>query len=52
MLKSTITRWFAALVFATPGFVTEQDFADDVRRGGYTGEVIVASDLTSLTFGS
>ena len=36
----------------TPGFVTEQDFADDVRRGGYTGEVIVASDLTSLTFGS
>ena len=32
-----------------PGFVTEQDFADDVRRGGYTGEVIVASDLTTLT---
>ena len=24
MLKSTITRWFAALVFATPGFVTAQ----------------------------
>jgi ribonuclease Z len=35
----------------TPGFVTEQDFADDVRRGGYTGEIIVASDLTTLTFG-
>jgi ribonuclease Z len=35
----------------TPGFVTEDDFVDDVRRGGYTGEVIVASDLTTLTIG-
>lgn len=34
-----------------PGFVTEADFADDVRRGGYTGEVIVASDLTTVSFG-
>ncbi len=32
-----------------PGFGTEQDFIDDVRRGGYTGDVIVASDLTTLT---
>lgn len=32
-----------------PGFMTEDDFADDVRRGGYTGDVIVASDLTRLT---
>lgn len=34
-----------------PGFVTEQDFVDDVRRGGYTGNVIVASDLTTVTLG-
>jgi ribonuclease Z len=34
-----------------PGFVTEEDFADDVRRGGYTGEVIVARDLTTVTLG-
>ena len=33
----------------TPGFVTEDDFVDDVRRGGYTGDVTVASDLTTLT---
>jgi ribonuclease Z len=33
-----------------PGFVTEADFADDVRRGGFTGEVVVASDLTTVTF--
>lgn len=33
----------------TPGFVTEDDFVEDVRRGGYAGEVTVASDLTSLT---
>ena len=32
-----------------PGSVTEDDFVDDVRRGGYTGEVTVASDLTSVT---
>jgi ribonuclease Z len=33
----------------TPRFVTEDDFVDDVRRGGYAGEVTVASDLTTLT---
>jgi len=27
----------------------EQAFADDVRSGGYTGEVVVASDLTSVS---
>ena len=27
----------------------EQAFVDDVRSGGYTGEVVVASDLTSVT---
>lgn len=32
-----------------PGLGTEADFADDVRRGGYTGEVIVAADLTTVT---
>jgi len=33
------------------GGTTEHDFIDDVRRGGYTGEVTVASDLTRLTIG-
>jgi ribonuclease Z len=32
------------------GRSTEQDFVDDVRRGGYTGEVVVAEDLTSVSF--
>jgi ribonuclease Z len=32
------------------GRATEQDFVDDVRRGGYTGEVVVAEDLTSVSF--
>jgi ribonuclease Z len=27
----------------------KQDFVDDLRRGGYGGEVIVADDLTSVT---
>lgn len=31
------------------GGTTEQDFIDDVRRGGYTGTVTVASDLTRVT---
>lgn len=35
----------------SPGFVTEDDFIDDVRRGGYTGEVSVASDLTRVQIG-
>lgn len=34
-----------------PGFVTEADFVDDVRRGGYTGDVIVAVDLTTVQVG-
>lgn len=28
-----------------------QGFVDDVRRGGYTGQVIVADDLTSISLG-
>lgn len=32
-----------------PGRTTKQDFIDDVRRGGYMGEVIVADDLDSIT---
>ena len=31
------------------GEVTEQDYVDDLRAGGYGGEVIVASDLTTIT---
>ena len=27
----------------------EQAFEDDVRSGGYTGDVVVARDLTTLT---
>ncbi len=29
---------------------TKEDFVDDVRRGGFTGELIVADDLTSFEF--
>ena len=39
------------LTHLIPEPVTEADrqgFADDVRRGGYTGEVIVADDLTTI----
>ena len=31
---------------------TKDGFIDDVRRGGYTGNLIVADDLTSFTLGS
>jgi ribonuclease Z len=31
------------------GAVTEEDYVSDLRRGGYTGNVLVAEDLTSLT---
>jgi ribonuclease Z len=30
---------------------TKEDFAGDLRRGGYTGEIIVADDLASIEFG-
>ena len=42
------------LTHLIPEPLTEEDrkgFADDVRRGGYTGEVIVAEDLTTVTLG-
>ena len=29
----------------------EQAFIDDVRSGGYGGEVVVARDLTTVTLG-
>jgi ribonuclease Z len=32
------------------GVSTKEDFADDLRRGGFVGQVIVADDLTSFTF--
>jgi ribonuclease Z len=32
------------------GASSKEDFANDLRKGGYRGEVIVADDLTSLTF--
>jgi ribonuclease Z len=32
------------------GVSTKEDFANDLRKGGYRGEIIVADDLTSLTF--
>jgi ribonuclease Z len=32
------------------GRATAQDFVDDVRSGGYVGELIVAEDLTSVSF--
>ncbi len=31
------------------GTTTKDDFVDDLRRGGYLGEIIVADDLTSVT---
>ncbi len=34
-----------------PGQATEADFEDDVRRGGYTGDVVVARDLTTVRIG-
>lgn len=40
------------LTHLIPEPVTEEDrqgFVDDARRGGYTGEVIVADDLTTVT---
>lgn len=42
------------LTHLIPEPVTEEDrqgFVDDVRRGGYTGETIVADDLTTITLG-
>ncbi len=42
------------LTHLIPEPITEKDrqgFVDDVRRGGYTGEVIVADDLTTVTLG-
>lgn len=32
------------------GPTIKDDFVDDLRRGGYTGEIIVADDLTSVEF--
>ena len=32
------------------GPTTKDDFVDDLRRGGYTGEIIVADDLASVEF--
>ncbi len=34
----------------TRGTASKDDFADDVRRGGFTGTVIVADDLTAVSF--
>ena len=42
------------LTHLIPEPITEDDrqgFVDDVRRGGYTGEVIVANDLDTFTLG-
>ena len=42
------------LTHLIPEPITENDrqgFVDDVRRGGYTGEVIVANDLDTVTLG-
>lgn len=42
------------LTHLIPEPVTQEDrqgFVDDVRRGGYAGEVIVADDLTTITLG-
>ena len=42
------------LTHLIPEPITEKDrqgFVDDVRRGGYTGEVIVADDLTTVILG-
>jgi ribonuclease Z len=32
------------------GGTTKQDFVDDLRRGGYAGHVVVADDLTTVSF--
>ena len=32
------------------GTTTKDDFVDDVRRGGYSGDIVVADDLTSVEF--
>ncbi len=37
------------LIPAPASDAEEQAFVDDVRSGGYTGEVVVARDLTSVT---
>jgi ribonuclease Z len=34
------------------GVSTKEDFENDLREGGYRGEVIVTDDLTALTFGA
>jgi ribonuclease Z len=42
------------LTHLIPEPITEEDrqgFVDDVRRGGYTGEVMVAEDLTTVNLG-
>ena len=42
------------LTHLIPEPVTKEDrrgFAEDVRQGGYTGEVVVASDLTTVALG-
>lgn len=48
--RINVPRLLLTHLIPSPGSgpVTKEDFADDVRRGGYQGEVIVADDLTRV----
>lgn len=50
--KVVLTHFIPAPGSSLMGPVSKQDFVDDVRAGGFTGEVIAADDLTRVVIGA